>query len=67
MLPQSLQPPTDSLMTQAAAAGYLSVNERTVRRLIADGQLPAHRVGSRLVRVRRSDVEKLLTRIPAAS
>ncbi len=64
---QSIASTTDSLWTQAAAAEYLSVNERTVRRLIADGQLPAHRVGSRLVRVRRSDVENLLTRIPAAS
>ena len=67
MLPQSIHPTTDNLMTQAGAAEYLAVNERTVRRLIADGQLPAHRVGSRLVRVRRSDVEKLLTRIPVAS
>lgn len=41
-------------------AAELHVTERFIRRLIADGELQAVRVGSRLVRVRRSDVEAML-------
>ncbi|KRD42776.1 hypothetical protein ASE38_00270 [Cellulomonas sp. Root930] len=41
-------------------AADLQVTERFIRRLIADGELQAFRVGSRLVRVRRGDVEAML-------
>lgn len=41
-------------------ATELHVTERFIRRLIADGELKAVRVGSRLVRVRRGDVEAML-------
>lgn len=43
------------LLTLAAAGHALSVSERTIRRLISDGRLPAVRVG-RAVRVRAVDV-----------
>lgn len=36
-----------------------------MRRKIASGDLPAYRMGPRLVRVKRADLEALLTRIPA--
>lgn len=50
----------------AAAAELLGVTERTLRNYIARGSLPAYRIGARLVRVRRKDLESLFLRIPAA-
>jgi excisionase family DNA binding protein len=41
------------------AAGYLGVSHKTLRRLIADGKLPAFRVGGGPIRVYISDVEAL--------
>lgn len=46
-------------------ADDLEVSERTVRRWIADGLLPAYRLpGERTLRVQMEDVEDLLRRIP---
>ena len=42
---------TRRLASLNAAAEYASVNERTIRRRIADGALTGYRLGSRLVRV----------------
>ena len=47
-------------LTVAEAADELAVTERFIRKLIADGQLRAVKVGSRLVRIRRSDLDDLL-------
>ena len=44
----------------AEVAAELQVTDRFVRRLIADGELRAVRVGSRLVRIRRGDLEAIL-------
>lgn len=44
----------------AEVAHDLQVTERFVRHLIATGELRAVKVGARLVRIRRSDVEALL-------
>lgn len=41
------------------AAVYLSVSVPTIRRLIAARKLPAHRVGTKLLRIRVSDLDKL--------
>lgn len=47
------------------AGELLGVSVDTVRRRIADGSLPAERIkGSRLIRVRRDDVEALLRPVP---
>lgn len=55
----------DVLMSQAQAAEYLGVTERTVRNYTSRGVLPARRIrGSRLIRIRRSDLDALLTPIP---
>lgn len=52
-------------LSQQDAASYLGVTDRTIRNYISRGELPAHRVrGSRLVRVRRRDVDALLRPIP---
>jgi excisionase family DNA binding protein len=54
-------------LSQAEAAEYLGVTDRTIRNYIARGQLAGHRVrGSRLIRIRRDDLEALLRPIPAA-
>lgn len=48
-------------LTLDQAADELGTSLRTVRRLVSSGQLPAVKVGnSRLVRVDRDDLDKLL-------
>lgn len=55
-------------LSQAQAADYLSVTDRTIRSYIAAGHLPAHRVrGSRLIRVSRSDLDAMLSPIPTVT
>lgn len=49
----------DSFLTVAEVAGLLKLNQQTVRNWIDQGSLPALRVGRR-VRIRRSDLERLL-------
>lgn len=49
----------------AEVANYLGISERTVHRRIAEGALPAYRVGPRHIRIRREDVDALFVRIPA--
>ena len=46
------------------AAEILGASVDTVRRRIADGSLPAERMGPRLIRVYRDDVEALMRPIP---
>ncbi len=53
--------PTQSrLLPVTEAANELNVTERFIRKLIAEGNLDAVRVGTRLVRIRRTDLEALL-------
>ena len=49
----------DTFLTVAEVAGILKLNQQTVRNWIDQGSLPALRVGRR-VRIRRSDLERLL-------
>ncbi len=49
----------------ATAAAFYGVSPKTVRRRIADGTIPAHRLGPRLIRVDLADVEAALRLIPA--
>ena len=46
-----------------AAADYLGVNPRTVRRLLTEGRLTAYRVGDKLIRLDWSEVESLAVRV----
>lgn len=48
------------------AADLLGVSVDTIRRRIADGSLPAERVGPRLLRVDPADVKALAQPVPAA-
>lgn len=53
------------MLTVADAAAALHVSERTVRREIADGRLPAIRLRS-LYRIRPEDLQSYLAAQPAA-
>lgn len=47
-------------------ADLVGKSTKTIRRLIADGSLPAYRFGPKSIVIRRSDVEALIRPIPAA-
>ena len=52
-------------LSQQEAADELGVTDRTIRNYIKRGELRGYRVrGSRLVRLDRADVDRLLTPIP---
>lgn len=48
------------------AADLLGVSTDTVRRRIADGSLDAYRIGPRLLRVDKTQVEALAKPVPTA-
>ena len=48
------------LLTVTEAAERLRVTTRFIRMLIADGTLPALRLGRRAIRLRRDDVDHVL-------
>jgi excisionase family DNA binding protein len=50
----------DQTLTVAQTAPVAHVTERTVRRWIADGRLPAYKVGPRRILIKRSDLEALV-------
>lgn len=52
------------LITLDAAGEILGMHPRTVRRFIAEGKVRGYRIGDRAIRVRRSDIEALLQRVP---
>jgi excisionase family DNA binding protein len=43
------------------AATYLDVTPKTIRRYIAEGRLPAYRLGDRVVRIKVADLDAALT------
>ena len=53
--------------TQAEAAEYLGVTDRTIRNFIRRGELRGYRVGKRAVRLDRSDLDAILRPIPATA
>ncbi|AZZ52814.1 helix-turn-helix domain-containing protein [Rathayibacter festucae] len=46
-------------LTIAQAADRLGVSDKTVRRWIAAGTLPARRLGAKIIRIRSSDLDTL--------
>lgn len=60
MSKQPIPDPSRDFLSVGEVADELHVTDRFVRRLIADGELPAVRVGQRIVRVRRSDLGNVL-------
>jgi len=59
--------PSRRLASIAAAAEYLATSQRTVRRMIASGDLTGYRIGSRLLRVDLNEVDAKLRAIPSAA
>ncbi|OBH12086.1 AlpA family transcriptional regulator [Mycobacterium sp. E1747] len=51
---------TDRFITIAEAASYLGVTDRTVRNMLYDHRLRAHKLGARIVRLRLSEVDAAL-------
>jgi excisionase family DNA binding protein len=50
----------DKFVSIGYTAEYLGVNERTVRNMLYDGRLKAHKLGPRVVRIRLSDIDAAL-------
>jgi len=48
------------LITMDAAADWLGVSKRHVRRLISSGQLPAYRISEAIIRIDANELEPLL-------
>lgn len=55
-----------AFISLSAAADILGISVHTLRRRIAAGELPAFRNGRRIIRVRVSDLDNLLRRVPSA-
>jgi len=53
-------------LTVRETADVTGFSVRTIRSRIADGTLPAYRVGPRAIRIRVEDLDALMRRIPAA-
>lgn len=54
------------LLSLTEAAAICGVSQKTIRRRISDGTLPAVRVGPKLVKIRTTDLDALVRPIPAA-
>jgi excisionase family DNA binding protein len=52
--------------TPAYGADHFQVDKKTFRRWIAEGKIPAYRVG-RQIRIKIADLEAFAERIPAAN
>lgn len=65
MSAQAQTPIQRDWVSQAEAAEYLGVTDRTIRNYISRGYLTGYRLrGSRLVRVDRADLDALMATIP---
>ena len=47
----------DRYMSVHEAARYLSISQQTLMRYIRAGELPVHRIGARLLRLQRSEID----------
>lgn len=54
----------DRMIDLATAADLLGVTTKTIRRMIAAGSIRGYRVGPRIVRVSRNELEDYLSPIP---
>ena len=54
-----------AFISLGAAAEILGISVHTLRRRIAAGELPAFRSGRRIIRVRVSDLDRILRRVPS--
>jgi excisionase family DNA binding protein len=54
-------------MSVKAVAKYLGVTPRTVYTMMADGRLKAYRIGYRIIRFRRDEIDAAMTPVEAAT
>ena len=54
------------LVSLTAAADHAGVSTRTIRRWIASGELPAYRIGPKLIKVELGAIEAMLKPIGGA-
>ncbi|BBX36594.1 excisionase family DNA binding domain-containing protein [Mycolicibacterium mageritense DSM 44476 = CIP 104973] len=50
------------MLTTAQAAKLLGVSQNSIRRYARDGLIPAHKVGKRLLRFRREDLIRVISK-----
>jgi len=50
------------LLTVSQTAQYLQLSEKTIRRMIGNGSLPASKLGNRTWRIRACDVDEYLSK-----
>ena len=61
------QEPPRRLISLNEAANLTGLSERTLRRYVSEGRLPGYRVGPRALRVRATDLDRLVShRLPTA-
>jgi excisionase family DNA binding protein len=51
---------TEKLLTPKQAAEYLNVHYRTIQNWIYSGRLPFSKIGTRIIRIRQSDINALV-------
>ncbi len=54
-----------TFISLSGAADMLNISVSTLRRRIAAGELPAFRSGRRIIRIKVTDLEKMLRRVPS--
>ena len=60
-------PPRQGYADVGDAAEFLNCSVRTIWRLVASGELPARRIGTRMVRFRWSDLDQVGEPRPAGN
>lgn len=66
-MPAQPATPWSKYISLKHGAAYLSITEQSLRRYVSAGRIPAYRLGSRTLRVKREDLDALLERVPTAS
>lgn len=59
--------PAPGWVNPSEAAQHLGVAPRTLRRMVAEGRVPAYRLGPRMVRFKVADLDGALRPIPTAA
>jgi excisionase family DNA binding protein len=49
------------------AATYLDVTQKTIRKLIASGDLPAYRLGTHVLKIKIADLDAVLKPVPGGA
>lgn len=55
---------TSAYVSLVEAGDVLGVHSRTIRRYISEGRLTGYRIGPRLVKVKRADLDAMMKVIP---